>query len=90
MRLIDGDYVLAYLKPHDPSDKEWSVAGGTTLRLIYTAINQAPTIDAVEVVRCQNCKHSAEWERGLWCTWHDDMYAWENYFCADGKRKDEE
>ena len=90
MRLIDADYVLAHLKPYDPSDEKWGVTGGTALRLIHTAINQAPTIDAVEVVRCQNCKYSAEWKRGLWCTWHDDMYAWENYFCADGKRKDEE
>lgn len=56
----------------------------------YNLIDKCPTIDAVEVVRCQNCKHSAEWERGLWCTWHDDMYATEDYFCADGERKDNE
>lgn len=55
----------------------------------YNAKEYAPA-DMVEVVRCQNCKYSAEWERGLWCTWHGDMYARENYFCADGKRKDEE
>lgn len=56
----------------------------------YDLIDKCPTIDVVEVVRCQNCKHSAEWERRLWCAWHDDEYAWEDYFCADGKRKDEE
>lgn len=50
MRLIDANYVLAHLKPYELSDEEWSVTGGTVLRLIHTAINQAPTIDA-EVVR---------------------------------------
>ena len=88
MRLIDADYVLAHLKPYEPSD-EMGRNCGTALRLIHTVINQAPTIDAEVVVRCQNCKHSAEWEQGLWCTWHDDMYATKEYFCADGKRKDE-
>ena len=50
MRLIDADYVLDHLKPYEPSDEEWSVTGGTALRLIHKAVDTAPTVDAVPVV----------------------------------------
>lgn len=45
MRLIDADWVLAHLKPYEPSDEEWSITGGTAIRLIHNAIDNAPTID---------------------------------------------
>lgn len=57
MRLIDADWVLEHIKPYELSDENWSVTGGTAIRLIHNAINQAPTIDAVPVVRCQDCKY---------------------------------
>ena len=57
MRLIDADWVLEHIKPYELSDEEWSVTGGTAIRLIHNAIDQAPTIDAVPVVRCKDCKH---------------------------------
>ena len=44
-------------------------------------IDKAPTIDAVPVVRCKDCKH---FETGL-CQ-NEDNY--DNWFCADGERKD--
>ena len=57
MRLIDADWVLEHTKPYELSDEDWSVTGGTAIRLIHNAIDQAPTIDAVPVVRCLECKH---------------------------------
>ena len=42
MRTIDADWVLGHLKPYEPSDEEWKVTGGTALRLIYNAVNNAP------------------------------------------------
>lgn len=56
-RLIDADYVLAHIKPYEPSDEEWCVTGGTALRLIHNAVDNAPTVDAEVVVRCKDCKH---------------------------------
>lgn len=50
MRTIDADWVLGHLKPYESSDEEWRVTGGTALRLIYNAVNNAPTVDAVPVV----------------------------------------
>lgn len=43
-------------------------------------IEQAPTINAVEVVRCKDCKY---FETPL-CE-NDDNY--DDWFCADGERK---
>ena len=56
MRLIDADWVFEHIKPYELSDEDWSVTGGTAIRLIHNAIDGAPTIDAVPVVRCKDCK----------------------------------
>lgn len=56
MRLIDADWVLEHVKPYEQSDEQWSVTGGTAIRLIYNAIDNAPTVDAVKVTRCKDCK----------------------------------
>lgn len=57
MRLIDADWVLEHIKPYELSDEDWSVTGGTAIRLIHNAVDQAPTIDAVPVVKCKDCKY---------------------------------
>ncbi len=57
MRLIDADWVLEHTKPYEMSDEDWSVTGGTAIRLIHNAIDNAPTINAVPVVRCKNCAY---------------------------------
>ena len=46
-------------------------------------IDDAPTIDAVEVVRCKDCRH---W-RTSYCVIHDDSWE-ETDYCSDGERKD--
>lgn len=57
MRLIDADWVLEHIKPYELSDEDWSVTGGTAIRLIHNAVDNAPTIDAVAVVRCKDCEY---------------------------------
>lgn len=57
-------------------------------------LKEQPTVDAVQVTRCVNCKHSTQVNGtfGLvWCehwgvdgTWVDD-----DFYCADGERKDD-
>lgn len=66
MRLIDADWVLEHTKPYELSDEDWSVTGGTAIRLIHTAIDSATTIDAVPVVRCKDCKWFADNNGGEW------------------------
>ena len=45
-------------------------------------IEKAPTIDAVEVVRCRDCKHRYS---DSWCEYVDDD---DNFYCARGERKE--
>lgn len=58
MRIIDADDALARIKPYDPEDENWAVTGGTAIRLIHDVIDNAPTIDAVLVTRCEGCKYN--------------------------------
>lgn len=51
MRLIDADWVHEHVKPYERSDEQWSVTGGTAIRLIHNTIDNAPTVDAVKVTR---------------------------------------
>ena len=44
-------------------------------------IANAPTVDAVEVVRCRDCKHRYS---DSWCEYVDDD---DNFYCARGERK---
>ena len=60
MRLIDADWVLEHIKPYERSDEKWSVTGGTAIRLIHNAIDNAPTAKAVAVTRCKDCKYRTE------------------------------
>lgn len=92
MRLIDADWVLGHLKPYEPSDEEWGVTGGTALRLIHNAVDNAPTVDAVAVTRCKDCRY-----RGLiYCPdVHETMgnglldYTVDDGHCWRGKPKED-
>ena len=91
MRLIDADWVLEHTKPYELSDEDWSVTGGTAIRLIHNAIDQAPTIDAVPVVRCKDCKQGEiddpdfpdQYYCHAGCGWNNG-----DFYCAYGERKE--
>lgn len=56
-------------------------------------IRVLPSADAVEVVRCKDCKHSTEWYRDkrrcfLWN--ENGISVFEDGFCNYGERKDDE
>ncbi len=88
MRLIDADRALEHIKPYERSDEQWIVTGGTAIRLIHTAIDNAPTVDAVMVTRCKDCK---SWRRNVGiadspnghCFERDDETNGQDY-CSDG------
>ena len=92
MRIIDADWVLEHTKPYELSDEDWSVTGGTAIRLIHNAIDNAPTVDAVPVVRCRECKHRGTDD----CIFHikgepadeELLLKLDNDFCSYGERKE--
>lgn len=89
MRLIDADWVLEHTKPYELSDEDWSVTGGTAIRLIHNAIDNAPTIDAVPVVRCKDCAYFGINDENVPYCFHcfglDDHEP--NGFCNYGEKK---
>ena len=84
MRLIDADVLrMSIEKDRDASDmpKMWYEG-------IAYAINHiihAPTTDAVEVVRCRDCKH----RNGSACD-YSAVWVRENGFCQWGERSEDE
>ena len=58
MRLIDAD---AMLKADENSDKALVLGSGKSLEIAYALLKKkvadAPTVDAVVVTRCKDCKH---------------------------------
>ena len=92
MRLIDAENIL---KEYEHIDwycvsKEGQFMRGATTEdnpLIHyydgeEIIKNAPTVDAVEVVRCKDCKHRF---KDSWCEYVDDD---DNFYCARGERKE--
>lgn len=52
-------------------------------------IEAAPTIDAVPVVRCSECKHHEDEQPGMvYCQKIVGSWVSENWFCADGERRE--
>ena len=56
---------------------------------VQTVLLTAPTVDAVEVVRCKDCKHREH----VWCPMESvEQYPWlstkDDDFCSYGERKD--
>ena len=96
MRLIDGDEIL---KADEKSDKALVLGNGKALEIAYALLKKkvedAPTVDAVVVTRCKDCKHLRVWNR-------KDIYAFcpktnivflpfekdtRTFFCSFGERK---
>ena len=71
MRLTDADALI-----------EEALTEGAYGYVDAFQIANAPTVDAVEVVRCRDCKHRYS---DSWCEYVDDD---DNFYCARGERKD--
>lgn len=87
MRLIDGDEIL---KADENSDKALVLGSGKSLEIAYALLKKkvadAPTVDAVVVTRCKDCRSYNKPKTG-WCEVHLDREHPDDY-CSYGKRKD--
>ena len=56
----------------------------------HERMERVPAADAVEVVRCKDCMmaNACSDDREMYCTLNH-CYKEKNYFCADGKKKEE-
>jgi hypothetical protein len=98
-RLIDANKVINSMqKCLDKSpDQKYTVAY-FAFESIIAALKQEPTVDAVEVVRCKDCKHFSEDQYGCKCSFHSkkenenypafEVEMYPNDFCSHGERRD--
>ena len=59
-------------------------------RAMQKAISMLPTIDAVPVVRCKDCKHREQYECNYIMLGNTKCGVTDDWFCADGERKEDD
>lgn len=80
MRLIDAD-ALGY----EVLEEYGADGGSNDVNVIYGMIINAPTVDAVEVVRCADCKYSGAWfGHTMKCKKFHQLFD-ESFYCAFGE-----
>ena len=86
-RLIDAD--VAKLTANDYAMFRCQLGG---LVDVVEFLNDMPTVDAVPVVRCKDCKYGevddADLPTQYLCNYHGADWNDENHFCSYGERKD--
>ena len=90
MRLIDADKLMEEL---DNIVYTRKATDRHTLQIV-SAIRNAPTVDAVEVVRCKDCKYwdcygEGESHKGDCLELKLDTCIYEDDYCSYGERKEE-
>ena len=96
-RLIDADAMHKFVEDKVAEGKDWC-ANGVPFEWAYalTAVDLQPTVDAVPVVRCKDCKHSIVANKeGLYgyCQRMNTCFLpfqldTREHFCSKGERKD--
>ena len=89
-RLIDADELIRIIREQANKDPVSYPIFSATLNAVANLADGLTTVDAVEVVRCKDCKHFIQEEHG--CN-HFGYYShtpWvdEVDFCSYGERKD--
>ncbi len=97
MRLIDADELLIHLSDYALQESPDCGANGYGNKEVYDAISncilavqEAPTVEAVAVVRCRDCKYFLATDPlgGLCTALKDgDRYTLSYSFCIYGRRK---
>lgn len=98
MRLIDADALMKVIRQHEyPLATRLGAIGYGMFTLgIQQAVDEAPTIDAVPVVRCKDCKHFVQSEPYdpcecmKWAVKWGVAYTSPDDFCSYGEKRDEE
>ena len=68
--------------------------GNITQKLsqLYEAVRNYPSVDAVEVIRCKDCKNWDTKRTLVFMCYCSELNRWtgDDYYCASGERKEEE
>ena len=93
-RLIDAEAMQREIKEYGKAAID---AGNLSIDTVDSTVeilrilDAAPTVDAVPVVRCRECKHSYESVSGLCCTMGPcvDCIVPEDFYCSYGEREED-
>ena len=91
-RLIDANALKAIIRPPDSDDYRNAVLLSDVRKILHNFVDNAPTIDAVEVVRCGECKHRETCMKQLVFWERDHVLEMNTYqyhdlsFCSYGDR----
>ena len=92
-RLIDANAIIGNLQEAlDRNDDKRDYHTYRAFNVVLNKLKNTPTVDAVEVVRCKDCKHFDE-HTGKCYLFCDSEYIVElevdsDHFCSYGERKD--
>ena len=95
MRLIDGDKMVEHLDLCLAESDSSTLIVDATLAAIKYYVENAPTVDAVEVVRCGDCIYcekaylysTAEVDKNDKCCALNERLTNDDYFCPYGERR---
>lgn len=92
-RLIDADALMDVIRQHEYrlATKQGAIDYGMFTLGIQQAVDEQPTIDAVSVIRCRDCKYWQDNNDGYpheECRWGHGETPDANDFCSYGERKE--
>ncbi len=90
--LFDERYDDAFMQFHTRENKDHWNSYSIGINWGRNTITDAPTVDAVEVVRCKNCTYQREVvpkQPRCYCLRHDRYTLYED-FCSDAERRNNE
>lgn len=93
MRLIDADAFIRFLAEQKVKETGAFTKGvNKALNIAISALKNlqiTPTVDAVPVVRCRECKYTYTDGCGYLACVKSGLYPDENDYCSRGKRRDQ-
>ena len=91
-RLIDADALMDVIRQHEYrlATKQGAIDYGMFTLGIQQAVDEQPTVDAVPVVRCKDCKWLYDEMDDYCCRSHRGLVRiCENSFCSYGELKED-
>ena len=91
VRYYNAETLIEFVKQYTPN-----INGETTLQCAITAIENAPTADVVEVIRCKDCAKKVDYKGRVMCSKNARVICGElcgltatsdEHFCSYGERK---
>ena len=74
----------------DSDMQKWDGGCWIRYKMFENAIDDAPTVDAVPVVRCKDCKNRNRYECDHFRLGETKCGVTDDWYCADGERREDE